>query len=33
MVKMLEGKGYKTRKIDAYQYHYFIVGRKKEFEE
>lgn len=28
IIDMLESRGYKTRKIDAYQYHYFIVGRK-----
>ncbi len=28
MVEMLEGKGYKTKKIGAYQYHYFLVGRR-----
>lgn len=29
MVNMLEEKGYKTKKIDAYQYHYFIVGESR----
>ncbi len=27
ILDMLENKGYKTRKINAYHYHYFIVGK------
>lgn len=28
MVEWLESRGYRTYKIDAYQYHYFIVGER-----
>lgn len=30
MTDMLENKGYTIMKIDAYQYHYFLVGKKDE---
>ncbi|MFP4559421.1 MAG: class I SAM-dependent methyltransferase [Archaeoglobaceae archaeon] len=30
MIEIMEYKGYKTEKIDAYWYHYFIVGIRKE---